>query len=201
MVQRAARRWCGLARRRLPAVALACLTAGFAFAAGDDGDPTRADRLRERILAEERDRTTRLVGLLRLRASWPQGVSAAVGLMRVHQPSSYDCRTPCPQRGPFVQLEPGLVGLQVGAGWGRLIAERGGNERFLSEVYVGYGIKGVLLRTWDDRTVSPAGQTFAGVEGEFSITTVNFSLGILRGISPGDGDERWVVTGGLGWGF
>lgn len=184
-------------RRRLLAGLLACgLAAGPGVAAPDEHDELRA-----RILAEERDSETRVVGLLRVRASHPQGISGAVGAMRVRQPASYDCRTTCAQRGPFVQLEPGLGGLQLGAGWARLIAERGGRERFLSQVYVGFGIKGVLLRTWDDRALRPAGQSFAGIEGEFSITTVNFSLGLLRGISVGRDDERWVVTGGLGWGF
>lgn len=155
----------------------------------------------ERIMAEEQDLRTHHVGLLRLRASYPQQVSGAWGLMRARVPASFDCRTVCDLRGPFVQLEPGLGGIQLAAGRAVIVGEKKHNERYLANVYVGFGLKGVLLRTWGDNTLRPRGQTFVGAEGEFTITSFNVSLGVLRGVARGAGDRGWVVTGGLGWGF
>jgi hypothetical protein len=121
--------------------------------------------------------------------------------MRVRQPASHHCRTVCDQRGPLVQLEAGLGGVQLAAGYAVVVGERRRNERYLSAVYVGFGAKGVVLRTWGDSPLDPQHQTLAGVEGDFTITSVNFSLGLMRGVSPEAADPRWVVSWGLGWGF
>jgi hypothetical protein len=87
------------------------------------------------------------------------------------------------------------------AGYAYLIASQTPGRRFLSEVYVGVGVKGSLLRTWGATSVEPADQTFAGIEGEFTITRFNFSLGVLYGLSDHGREDRWRTTFGVGWGF
>jgi len=64
----------------------------------------------------------------------------------------------------------------------------------------GFGAKALVMRTWGDSPLTPQDQTLAGVEGEFTVARVNFSLGILRSLAD-DRDDPWVVTGGIGWGF
>ena len=100
-----------------------------------------------RILEEDRDVERRVVGLTRFRVSFPQRASAAIGAMMVRQPARYDCTTVCEYKGVFVQAEPGFSGGELSAGYAVLMGEKGRNERFLSKVYLGYGIKGALLRT------------------------------------------------------
>jgi hypothetical protein len=154
-----------------------------------------------RILEEDRDLERRVVGLTRFRLSHPQRASAAIGAMMVRQPARYDCSTVCEYRGVFVQAEPGISGGELSAGYAVLMGEKGRNEHFLSRVYLGYGIKGALLRTWNDADLTPSDQTLVGVEGDFTIIHVNFSLGLFRPVDTGEAEDPWVVTGGVGWGF
>jgi hypothetical protein len=160
----------------------------------------RRVELTRQILEEEGESRRRTVGLLRLRASYPQKISAGFGWMRVRLPSSYDCRTVCDFQGPVFQIEPGLAGIQLSAGYAHLIGETRRSKHFLKAVYVGYGAKAVLLRTYGDSPLEPSGQTLIGAEGDLTVASVNLSLGVLRSLS----DERerdWIVTFGLGWGF
>ena len=48
---------------------------------------------------------------------------------------------------------------------------------------MGFGIKGALLRTWGTSTLDPSGQTFAGIEGAYTVTRVNLSVGLFRSLS------------------
>ena len=81
------------------------------------------------------------------------------------------------------------------------MGEKGRNASYLRRVYVGLGAKATLLRTWGDAPVEPADQTFAGVEVNAAVAQVNFRLGLLRSLSHPEDKDRWLVTGGLGWGF
>ena len=41
----------------------------------------------------------------------------------------------------------------------------------------------------------------SGSVGMFTITNVNFSLGLYHHLAGGDPDDRWLLTIGLGYGF
>ena len=82
-----------------------------------------------------------------------------------------------------------------------IMGETGRTRSFLSDIYLAYGIKGALLRTWGGADLRPADQTFVGVEGDFTVIRVNFSLGVFRHVGSGNPDDDWIVTGGIGWGF
>ena len=162
--------------------------------------PERPVELTRQILEEEGDTRRRVVGLLRFRASYPQKISAGLGWMLTRLPASYDCRTVCDLQGPAFQIEPGLAGIQLSAGYAHLIGEKKRSRHFLKAVYVGYGGKAVLLRTYGDSPLEPSGQILIGAEGDFTVASLNLSLGVLRSLS----DERerdWIATFGLGWGF
>ena len=66
---------------------------------------------------------------------------------------------------------------------------------------MGFGIKGALLRTWGDASFDRADETFLGTEADFTVTQVNFRLGIFRSVSADPDEDPWMVTGGIGWGF
>jgi hypothetical protein len=184
-------------------VSVALVVGPIADARADETPPddTPPQEIASRILEEDRDVERRVVGLTRFRVSFPQRVSGAVGAMVVRQPARYDCSTVCEYKGLFVQAEPGLSGGELSAGYAVLMGEKGRNEHFLSKVYLGYGIKGALLRTWNDADLTPSDQTLLGIEGDFTIIHVNFSLGLFRHVGSGEADDPWVVTGGIGWGF
>ena len=156
--------------------------------------------MEERVIAEERDRRRRAVGLLGFQLTYPQVVAASIGVMATSQPSTYDCRTVCDFWGPFAQLEPGLGGGKLSVGWGRAIASTDRGEQFLSSVYLALAGKATVLRTWGDIGAVGSGRTFAGAELDFSVARVDFGLGLLYRISDGS-DSPWLVTGGIGWGF
>jgi hypothetical protein len=155
----------------------------------------------EQVLAHERDRVTRTVGLARVRLTYPQEISGAIGAMLVKQPRDYDCTTVCDFKGPMGQLEPGLAGAQLSLGYGKLVGEKGRNSFFLSNIYVGYGFKAALLRTWSNSELNPPNQTFLGAEAEVTFTSVNFSLGFFQHIDGQKGDDSNLISAGIGWGF
>ena len=156
--------------------------------------------MKERVIAEERDRRRRALGLLGFQLTYPQVVAASIGVMATSQPSTYDCRTACDFWGPFAQLEPGLGGGKLSVGWGRAIGSTNKGDQFLSNVYLALAGKATVLRTWGDIGAVAPGRTFAGAELDFSVARVNFGLGVLYRVSSG-ADSPWLVTGGIGWGF
>ena len=180
---------------------LACVGAGLPAVAGSSVPRSPRGEIAEQILREDRDRTTRVVGLSRARVSHPQQISAAIGAMVARLPTSYDCTAVCEFRGLLLQAEPGLAGGQLSAGYAVVVGETNGNGRFLSDVYLAYGIKGALLRTWGNADLEPEDQTLFGIEGDFTVIRVNFSLGVFRHIGSGDPHDRWLISGGVGWGF
>ncbi len=81
-----------------------------------------------------------------------------------------------------------------------MVAEKRHNKRFLADIYIAFGFKGVLLRTWGGANLTPADRTFAGIEFSYTVTRINFSIGTLRRVDRAPGDD-WIVTAGAGWGF
>ena len=182
--------------------ALLVLLAALPCPAGAaSGEQAGADDLIDEIREHDSRTERRRAGLLGLRLSHPQKVAGSLGAIWARQPADFDCATVCDFRGPFVEVEPGLAGMQLGAGYAVLVAEKGRNAYFLRRIYVGLGVKGTLLRTWGDAAVTPSDQTFAGVEVNAAIAQVNFRLGMSRSLSGPESGERWLVTGGIGWGF
>ena len=162
-------------------------------------EPPAGD-LTSRILEEEQDSELRVVGVSRARVSFPQRVSAGVGAIFSRQPTIYDCNTVCEFRGLFVQAEPGYSGGQLGIGYADIMGEKGDRD-FLSKVYLAWGIKAALLKTWNGADLTPSNQTLLGLEGDFTVIRINFSLGVFKHVGSGDPDEPWVLTGGVGWGY
>ncbi len=152
------------------------------------------------IHAEEESRTARWTGLWRARGSYPQTLSGGIGAIRAKLPEDWVCVATCRLSGWVFQVEPGLHGGQIRAGYATLMAEKRHRDRFLSNVWVGFGVKGVVLRTWGGANVTPPDQTLAGIELSFTVTRMNFSLGTLRRISSGSAAD-WIITGGVGLGF
>ena len=66
---------------------------------------------------------------------------------------------------------------KLGSGYALLVGERKRNQRFLSDIYVGWGVRGALLRTWGDSTLDPSGQTFVGAEADLTVASANIGVG------------------------
>jgi hypothetical protein len=154
------------------------------------------DQVREELTNLER----RWYGLMRIRWSDTQKISAGFGAMLVNQPKNIECSIGCTLRGWHFEIEPGLYGVQGGVGWGKLVGESGRTGRLMHTVHFGWNVRGVVLRTWGDSTLWPQSQTLAGIEGGLSIIRLNFSLGLLRSLSSEAGED-WIITTGIGWGF
>jgi hypothetical protein len=154
------------------------------------------DQVREELTNLDR----RWYGLMRIRWSDTQKISAGFGAMLVNQPKNIECSIGCTLRGWHFEIEPGLYGVQGGVGWGKLVGESGRTGRLMHTVHFGWNVRGVVLRTWGDSTLWPKSQTLAGIEGGLSIIRLNFSLGFLRSLSS-DAAEDWIITTGIGWGF
>jgi len=174
-----------------------CLAGSPDSAAADDAsDRPLIDLVRE----EDEQRETRWTGFPRVRTGYPQTVSAGLGVIRARLPESWECVTACPFRGLTMQLEPGIRGVQLSVGFATLMAEKRHLKHFLADVHVAFGIKGVLLRRWDDSTLTSNQRTFAGVEFSYTVTRINFSIGTLRRLERVPGDD-WIVGATIGWGF
>jgi len=186
---------------RLALAALMAFTAARAQApAPPAGDPS-ARALTEAIVAEESPRTTRTLGLYRARLSHPQVLSASVGTLWSRQPAAFACTATCDHIGPFLQLEAGTGSAQLSAGYARVIADRRRDRFFASDVYLCFGVKGALLRTFGNTLARHRDRTYVGAEGEFTITNFNFTVGVFRRVSDEPGDDHWLSVFGFGWGF
>lgn len=165
----------------------------------DEESKALIDQVRRHDAQTER----RHVGLFGVKLSHPQQLSASLGLMWVRQPKDFSCSTACDFRGPVFQFEPGLAGTKLSMGYGILIGEKGRSRHWVRRAIVGWAAKVAVLRTYGNADVNPSDQTFIGGEAEFTITQVNFSVGVMRavGSSVGDDDDEWLVTAGIGWGF
>ena len=189
----------GIGLTLVVAVAL-CLASGPAGAGDPDGIAGDAEMI-ERIRTLDGDLETRVFGIVRAQAVWPAGVGAGFGAIRVRQPRHYDCRTLCDFSGFTVHLQPATTGIQFGTGYSSFVGEQRGSRRFVRHVYSGWGIKGVVMRLWDSDSSGFSHPTLWGVEGNFTIAQLSGSIGVLRPIHREAGDDRWQITGGIGWGF
>ena len=157
--------------------------------------------LTTRLEALEHDRTRRSFALWSIGFADPRSAFAALGVLSASLPRTSDCRSVCDLRGPTLQLALGSTGSQVAVGWARVIAETGENGRLLADVYLAYGVRGVIVRTWRDSARAEANRTLAGIEGAFTITRVSFIASLLRRLGSDGHRSRWLASVGLGLGF
>lgn len=180
-----------------PAILLAgCLLATPCHGAEDAPERSLLELIRE----EDEQRRARWDLFPRVRVGYPQSISAGLGVVRSRLPESWDCVTTCPFRGLTVQLEPGIGGIQLSAGFGTLVAEKRHRARFVSDVHLAFGVKGVLLHRWDSSALDSAERTFGGIELSYTVTRINFSIATLRRLERVQGRD-WTVTAAMGWGF
>ena len=169
-------------------------------------DPAIADQdqAMEQVRKELDEQERRWYTLMRIRTHSVQIVSAGFGGMLSKQQKHADCSLGCELSGWHFEVEPGLYGVQAGIGWGTLVGETGGTKRLLHTVHFGWNVRGVVLRTYGDNALFPNEQTLVGVEGNLSIIRLNFSVGVMRSLYEGPGEEfgsDWRITTGIGWGF
>lgn len=136
---------------------------------------------------------------LRVRFAWPQQAAFAPGILFHRQPADFDCRGICSYRGAQAQVEVGTGGVQVAAGWSRLVGETDEDGMLLNRVYMGFGVRGALLRTFAGSPFDPEPRTLAGVEGAWTAARISLTLAVYRSVDGRRG--RFVVGGGVGWGF
>lgn len=153
------------------------------------------------IARREADRDTRTY--LLPRAGWTSyaGPAASLGGLLTSVQSDFDCHTICDLRGALVHVEAGRDAGQLAIGYARVFGETDRHERFMPKAYLGYSISGVILRTWRDGALGPAGLDFVGVQGQFTVTSVSFRLGALWHVGGGSPQNDVAVTWGIGWGF
>lgn len=164
-------------------------------------DDERARALTEKIRAEEDLAATRVVLPYRIALSHPQALSARLGALWSRQPTAFECTATCDYVGPLFQVDAGTGSAQLSAGYARVIAGQRRGGPLLSDVYVGFGVKGALLRTFGNTTRRYRDQTYVGLEGEFTITNLNFTVGAFRRVSDDATADRWLTVFGFGWGF
>ncbi len=174
----------------------------LAAAEGDrPGDEQRLEDLRQALRELDLDRPLRVVGLVSLSLDRPKGLTGSIGAVFAHPRRSDDCRDVCQLTGPYVQADVGTTGGQLSLGYGSIVGDTGSSDRFVTAAYLAVGIEAALLRTWRDSPLDPDTQTLAGLEGQLSVARVAFRLGVFYRLSDDAQSNRWVVTGGVGWGF
>lgn len=178
---------------------LAAHAADAALAPPDPGADSSPDVDGE--LEREQARAREAFGVMRARFSYPQLVSAGFGLLLAERSREIDCVTQCELTGWLASAEAGIGGAELNLGPAFLIAELGDNDFLLSRRYMGYALRGSVMRTWGGYTGRPEHEWLGGVEGEFTIVSLNLSLGVYRRISGHDEGAPWLVAGGIGWGF
>jgi hypothetical protein len=154
----------------------------------------------ERVVAEDGDRRRLALGLPGLKLSYPLLASASLAVMATSQPRSFDCTTPCDFQGFFGQIEPGLGGGKLSLGWSRVIGPTNQSGSLLRAGFIGAAYKLSVLRTWGDSGRIEAGRTYAGFEFSLALAQANIGIGLMYRVDGGN-DDRWLVTGGGGWGF
>jgi hypothetical protein len=158
------------------------------------------DEALERVREELENVEQRWYMLARYRLGYPQTLSAGFGAIFVEQAKNSDCAVSCMLHGWHFEVEPGIYGLQGSVGWGKLVGETGRSKRLIHTVHFAWAVRGVVLRTWGERHFEIKSQTWAGIEGGFSVIGINLSLGLLHTLSSSSTQE-WLLTGGVGWGF
>ena len=154
----------------------------------------------EAELEREKEREIEVLGVARTRLVYPLIASAGFGVLVASRSREIDCVTQCELTGWLASGEAGVGGAQLNLGPAFLIAELGDNRFLTSRRYMGYALRGSVMRTWGGYTGRPEREWLGGVEGEFTIVSLNLTLGVYRRIGGPDGDP-WLVSGGIGWGF
>ena len=112
----------------------------------------------DRELRRETEREHQLFGVARVRASYPLLASVGLGMLIGERSRAYDCTIQCEVHGWLASAEAGAGGAVWSLGPAYLIGELGNNKYFLSRRYMGYAVRGSVLRTWGrrrfDRTAS-----------------------------------------------
>ena len=170
-------------RTRAAAAALIIAASGSAFADGDLPDARRSG------------------GLIRAHWDYPAEASVGFGVIVTRMPGNFDCKTTCNYRGATIQGSVGLGAGELAIGYGSVVGETGHGDWLLRRVFVGYGVRAALLRTWGESSLTPEGRTYWGVEGAFTLSQFNVMIGVFRPVSPSDDLRSWHVFGGAGWGF
>jgi len=155
----------------------------------------------DRELRRETEREHQLFGLARARLTYPLIASVGLGMLIGERSKAYDCTIQCEVDGWLASVEAGAGGAVFNLGPAYLIGELGDNKYFLSRRYMGYAVRGSVLRTWGETAYRPDREWHAGVEGEFTVVSLNLTLGVYRRIGHHGAGEPWLVSGGIGWGF
>jgi hypothetical protein len=181
-------------------VALGALAQQAGDAQPDGGDATRLEAI-DRELLRETEREHKLFGLARARLSYPMLASVGLGMLIGEHSKAYDCTIQCEVDGWLASVEAGAGGAVFNLGPAYLIGELGDNKYFLSRRYMGYAVRGSVMRTWGETAYRPDREWHAGIEGEFTVVSLNLTLGVYRRIGSHGHGEPWLVSGGIGWGF
>ncbi len=186
---------CGLLITGMPAMA----ADDPAETSGVQDGPTPEEAM-EQVRKELTTLERRWYTITRARWSYPQKISAGIGAIVTDQPRDTDCHSGCAIHGWQFQVEPGLYGIQGSVGWGKLVGETGRSKHFMRKANFAWAVRAAVLRTWGNSPLTPEKQTLVGVEGSFSIISINLSLGIMRSLAS-DPNHDWRITGGIGLGF
>lgn len=152
-------------------------------------------------IQREGERARQSFGVARARLSYPQLASAGFGVLVADRSREIDCVTQCELTGWLASAEAGVGGAQFDFGPAYLIAELGDNRFFLSRRYMGYAVRASVMRTWGETPRRKDNEWLGGLEGEFTIVSLNLTLGVYRRIDGRDAGEPWLISGGIGWGF
>src|SRR5262245_64064628 len=108
-------------------------------------------------------------------------------------PADFECKTPCLFHGVTLQVSAGLGGGELALGYGSLVGETGAGDWLLRRVFIGYGVRAAVVRTWGLSTLDPDGATFLGVEGALTVAQFGEKLGVFHGVPSVSGDGVWSV--------
>jgi len=151
--------------------------------------------------ADDAPAQRRTGGLIRAQWAYPSQATLTFGVVVTKMPGNFDCKSTCFFRGATIQGSAGIGAGEIAIGYGSLVGETGRGDWLLRRVYVGYGVRLALLRTWGTSELDPQGTTFWGVEGAFTISQFSVTFGAFRPTAPGDDPRSWRIFGGAGWGF
>jgi hypothetical protein len=153
------------------------------------------------VRADDAADAPRTAGILGAYWGYPTKASLDFGVIATTMPANFECKTPCRFHGVTIQGAVGLGGGEFGLGYGSLIGETGRGRWLLRRVFLGYGVRAAVMRTWGTSTLDPDGATFVGIEGAMTVAQFGMRLGLFRRAEPVAGQKDWQVFGGAGWGF
>lgn len=153
------------------------------------------------VRAEDAPEVSRTAGPISAYWGYPTKATLSFGVIATRLPADYECKTPCLFNGVTFQVAAGLGGGELALGYGSLIGETGSGEWLLRRVFIGYGVRAAMVRTWGLSTLDPSGATFLGIEGAMTVAQFGVRLGVFHRVESVSGQGDWRVFGGAGWGF